>query len=240
MRRLFVVLTALDRACRAGVVFAHPLGNFTVNRFAAVELSGRDVFVHYVLDLAEIPTVQEGDRVRAAGFAAEVADRLDLELDGRRAELVPRGTQGLRAAGGGQGFRRCGSRPSTASPTRAARGASCFTIRTSPSRVGWKEIVVRAADGVRLVSSDVPAESTSDELRAYPQDLLRSPLDVTSAGARFVLGPGPGYPTFFHGRPAPERVGGLLRVPGGTGEPRAAASSSCRFSSPRSGVPRTR
>jgi ABC-type nickel/cobalt efflux system permease component RcnA len=75
-------------------------------------------------------------------------------------------------------------------------------------RVGWREIVVRAADGVRLVSSDVPAESASDDLRAYPRDLLRSPLDVTSAGARFVLGPGPGTPPSFTGVAAPEGSAG--------------------------------
>ena len=78
MKRLFVVFAALIALAAPSAAFAHPLGNFTVNRFAAVELSGRDVFVHYVLDLAEIPTVQEGDRVRATGFDAEVADRLDL------------------------------------------------------------------------------------------------------------------------------------------------------------------
>ena len=89
MKRLFVVFAALIALAAPSAASAHPLGNFTVNRFAAVELSGRDVFVHYVLDLAEIPTVQEGDSVRATGFDAEVARRLDLELDGRRAELVP-------------------------------------------------------------------------------------------------------------------------------------------------------
>jgi nickel/cobalt transporter (NicO) family protein len=78
MKRLFVVFAALITLAAPSAASAHPLGNFTVNRFAAVELSGRDVFVHYVLDLAEIPTVQEGDSVRATGFDAEVARRLDL------------------------------------------------------------------------------------------------------------------------------------------------------------------
>ena len=61
MKRLFVVFAALIVLAAPSAASAHPLGNFTVNRFAAVELSGRDVFVHYVLDLAEIPTLQEGD-----------------------------------------------------------------------------------------------------------------------------------------------------------------------------------
>jgi ABC-type nickel/cobalt efflux system permease component RcnA len=89
-----------------------------------------------------------------------------------------------------------------------ARGGSnslVFHDSNFAERIGWKEIVVRAADGARIVSADVPSESASDELRAYPRDLLRSPLDVTSAGARFVLGPGPGTPPSFTGASAPER-----------------------------------
>ena len=75
-------------------------------------------------------------------------------------------------------------------------------------RIGWREIVVRAAAGGRIVSADVPSKSASDELSAYPRDLLRSPLDVTSAEARFVLGPGPGTPPSFTGASVPERSAG--------------------------------
>ena len=207
MKRLFVVFAALIALAAPSAAFAHPLGNFTVNRFAAVELSGRDVFVHYVLDLAEIPTVQEGDRVRATGFDAEVADRLDLELDGRRAELVPvQHKVSERPGAGGLPTLRFEAVYRVTDPGDSR--SLVFHDTNFAGRVGWREIVVRAADGVRLVSSDVPAESASDDLRAYPRDLLRSPLDVTSAGARFVLGPGPGTPPSFTGVPAPERSAG--------------------------------
>jgi ABC-type nickel/cobalt efflux system permease component RcnA len=74
--------------------------------------------------------------------------------------------------------------------------------------VGWKEIVVTARDGARLVTSDVPAESTSHELLAYPQDLLRSPLDVEAASAKFVPGDAPGMPPTFTGSAAPEHASG--------------------------------
>src|SRR6185503_13819977 len=60
MRRILVAFAVLAAALLVPAsASAHPLGNFTVNRFTAVELSGRDVYVHYVLDLAEIPTVQD-------------------------------------------------------------------------------------------------------------------------------------------------------------------------------------
>ena len=50
--------------------------------------------------------------------------------------------------------------------------------------IGWREIVVEAGAGARLLASDVPATSASDALRRYPRDLLKSPLDVRSLAAR--------------------------------------------------------
>src|SRR5947207_6778015 len=44
---------------------AHPLGNFTVNRYARVELSAGIVRVYYVLDEAEIPAFQDRDALKA-------------------------------------------------------------------------------------------------------------------------------------------------------------------------------
>ena len=37
---------------------AHPLGNFTVNRYSELDVAGNRLYVVYVLDLAEIPTFQ--------------------------------------------------------------------------------------------------------------------------------------------------------------------------------------
>ena len=50
--------------------------------------------------------------------------------------------------------------------------ALTFADRTFGSRIGWREITVRARDGARVVRSSVRAESRSDELRAYPDELL--------------------------------------------------------------------
>jgi ABC-type nickel/cobalt efflux system permease component RcnA len=69
-----------------------------------------------------------------------------------------------------------------------------FRDRVLPARIGWREVTLRARDGARVTGSDVPAESESDELRTYPSQLLRSPLDVTTASATVVLGTSPGVP----------------------------------------------
>jgi hypothetical protein len=57
---LFGLLVALAAPATAS---AHPLGNFTVNRFSGIELSGNRVYVKYVLDMAEIPAFQERQKI---------------------------------------------------------------------------------------------------------------------------------------------------------------------------------
>ena len=64
VKRLALLIGLLAALAVPTAALAHPLGNFTVNRYSAIEASGDRVYVKYVLDLAEIPTYQEGDRVR--------------------------------------------------------------------------------------------------------------------------------------------------------------------------------
>ena len=71
---------------------AHPLGNFSVNHLSVVSVSDDRVDVRYVLDQAEIPTVQEDRLSRAEVLGrkrAEVERRLVLTVDGRRVALRP-------------------------------------------------------------------------------------------------------------------------------------------------------
>ena len=183
MRKLLLV-TLVALALPSGAA-AHPLGNFTVNHYGELDLSGSSVYVHFVLDLAEIPTYQVGDTVRAPGYASRVAKELDLQVDGRRAELVPVASR-VREKPGAGGL-----------PTlrfeavyRADRGGTTavFRDRTFPGRIGWRELVARADHGARIGDADVPATSRSDALRAYPKDLLRSPLDVRVARVSYEPG----------------------------------------------------
>ena len=191
MKRLLVILAVLAALAAPASALAHPLGNFTVNRQTEIELSGGRVYVHYALDLAEIPTFQLGTRVRAAGFASEAARGLELRLDGRWTplRLLERRVSERPGAGGLKTLRFDAVYAVDGSGSRLA-----FRDRNFASRIGWREIVVRAEEGARLRSSSAPAESRSNDLRAYPNDLLRSPLDVTSATASFTLGDGAGTP----------------------------------------------
>jgi nickel/cobalt transporter (NicO) family protein len=209
MKRLMIVLCVLAALVMPAGAMAHPLGNFTVNRFSAVQLSGDDVFVHYVLDLAEIPTYQEGARVREPGFATDVARRLVLEVDGTRVTLAPvRHEVSTKPGAGGLPTLRFEGIFQALGPTPSGTRSLNFRDTNFADRIGWKEIVVRADRGALIRQSSAPAESTSNELRAYPKDLLRSPLDVRSAQVEYVPGSRPGVAPGLSGRTAPERSHG--------------------------------
>ncbi|HYY32496.1 MAG TPA: sulfite exporter TauE/SafE family protein, partial [Gaiellaceae bacterium] len=211
MKRLVLAVVAVAALAVPAAAAAHPLGNFTVNRFSAVELSGSDVYVHYVLDLAEIPTYQEGDRVRAPAFSREIAARLVLELDGRRVALLPmqRKLSEKPGAGGLPTLRFEAVFRAADLPNGSTGPASLVFHDTNfADRIGWKEVVVRAERGASITSSTASAESASDELRAYPKDLLRSPLDITSARVTYSPGAAAGVPPALDGGAAPNRARG--------------------------------
>ena len=189
MRRALVTLIALAALGVPAAALGHPLGNFTVNRHSEIVLSGDRVYVRYALDLAEIPTFQEGDTVQAPGFAGVIAEQLVLELDGRRVPLVPL-QHSVQARPGAGGLHTLRFDAVFAVPEGAQGRTVDYRDLNFERRLGWKEVVAVTSDGARLVGSDVPATSVSDALRSYPNDLLSSPLEVASA--RLVYEPGEG------------------------------------------------
>lgn len=187
MRRLVVLTGCLAALAAPAGALAHPLGNFTVNRLAAVELAGDRVYVRYVLDLAEIPTYQERSRAAQPGFARSLGSKLELRLDGRRAPLDVVDSRSTLSPGAG------GLETLRFEAVYRARGRGSrleLRDRNYASRLGWREVVVRVRDGARLRSSSVPFESVSDDLRDYRGELL----DVTRATATFALGDAPASP----------------------------------------------
>jgi nickel/cobalt transporter (NicO) family protein len=180
VRRL-ALLAALFALAAPSAAFAHPLGNFTVNRLASVDLAGDRVYVRYVLDMAEIPTYQERKRVERPGYARSVARKLDLRLDGRRARLaVVKSRLDLKPGAGGLKTLRF-----EAVFQARARGSTLeLADRNYANRLGWREILVRARNGAKLLTASVPDRSASDDLRSYPDELL----DVRRATASFELG----------------------------------------------------
>ena len=170
---------------------AHPLGNFSVNHLSTVSVSADRVDVRYVLDQAEIPTVQERGLGRPEILErklAEIRSGLMLRVDGRAEELRRSGPARLAFPLGAGGLR----------TTRVALSLSAVvdtpkrvTLRDESfaGRVGWKAIVAAPGDGT-AVRTQAPSGDPTAGLTRYPADLLDSPADRTFASFRVEPGNG--------------------------------------------------
>ena len=180
---------------------AHPLGNFTVNRYAGIEIAGETVYLRYAVDLAEIPSFQLGREVRKPSYPVRLARDLELTIDGRRAPLrvLERRVVSTEGAAGLDTLRLDVVYVASGTGT-----ALSFRDRSFGGRIGWREVTISARDGAEVATSDVPADSESRMLRAYPKELLRSPLDVAAAAATFTLGERSGSPPTIDSKAAVE------------------------------------
>src|SRR5207253_4942456 len=106
--------------------------------------------------------------------ARRIARGAELTVDGRPARLVP-GSTALAHPPGAGGLRTTRLEVVLRGPLLEGASDIHYADRNYAARIGWKEIVVGK-----------DTHSTSDELRAYPKDLLQSPLDVTSGDARLA------------------------------------------------------
>lgn len=190
-RTLTLFLTALASMVFVPSAFAHPLGNFTINQYAALRISRDTIVLDYVLDMAEIPAFQElapfdvdGDRrPDSSAFESYPADKcasvladFDLLLNQQALTLTLASSAiELPAGAGGLPTLRltCEFRASFESAQSTLNLS--FVNNAFPDRLGWKEVVV-VADGISL-NGDFATTSLSNRLTNYPQDLLTSPLD---------------------------------------------------------------
>ena len=95
MKRLILLAAACYLLIPAGVASAHPLGNFTINRFARVEVAGHRLYVRYVVDMAEIPTLQHVP-IRIGALHVSVDGRPVALHVTKTALAHPKGAAGLR------------------------------------------------------------------------------------------------------------------------------------------------
>jgi nickel/cobalt exporter len=192
MKKLALLVGVVAALAVPAAASAHPLGNFTINRFSRVEVEGPRVYVRYVLDLAEIPTFQAG-RIDAQTYARRIARGARLTVNGQPARLSPV-AQALAHPRGAGGLPTTRLEVVLRGPRLSGPAAVTYRDGNFAGRIGWQEVVV----------GDAP--SRSRELRAYPQDLLSSPLDVSSVSTR--LAPGRGADT-----PPALSPGASLRAP---------------------------
>ncbi|MCB0133332.1 MAG: hypothetical protein KDD78_20855, partial [Caldilineaceae bacterium] len=204
-----LVLALLLPALLPMTASAHPLGNFSVNRYAQIDIqaAGNDLLhidllyidLLYIVDMAEIPTLQERSQAGIEGISgpavdaykaeqtAQLVDNLVLMIDGKRVPLRLEATELAFPAGQADLLtQRLTLHLTTGAAEIAPAGTLTFEDRNYPDRLGWKEIVIRPQAGVTLDESNVPAAGISDGLRSYPADFMQTPLRVEQATARFT------------------------------------------------------
>jgi ABC-type nickel/cobalt efflux system permease component RcnA len=174
----------------AATASAHPLGNFTVNRYDGLVAAPGTLRVDHVEDLAEIPATQAKPDLKRLGTAewarqrcAKAAADSEVTVDGRTTPLTVTGSN-ARVRPGQAGLdtlrvecRMTAALPSTGSVTLGFHSAG------ASSGPGWREITARG-DRMTLTASDVPERSVSRELTRYPEELLSSPADTATASVR--------------------------------------------------------
>jgi nickel/cobalt exporter len=178
---------------------AHPLGNFTTNQYAGLRITGAGVDVDFVLDLAELPAYQArtgeidtdrdgtgspaehtayAERTCAAAAAAgtvTVGDR-NLRLTAEPAGLTfPAGAAGLTTL-----RLQC-----VLHADARITAATTVGYRTTlyADRIGWREITA-VGDRYTVTRSDVPADSVSARLTAYPNGVVSPDMRAATISVR--------------------------------------------------------
>lgn len=187
---------------------AHPLGNFTTNRYARVEVYQDRALLHYVVDMAEIPAFQEQDRIdtdhdgetsteELAAYAQKQAaaypTKFSLSVNGKtlqptvldaRAQLLP-------GQGGLDTLRFAAVYDVPFGDVRAGSAARiAFDDANFAGGQGWKEVVVRASAGAQVDVDPALTVDQSDALLHYPAETLKSAPQVNHAEFGWTAGTG--------------------------------------------------
>ncbi|WP_406336229.1 sulfite exporter TauE/SafE family protein [Streptomyces sp. NBC_00203] len=199
-RRLFASCAAVFSAACAlvlvptGHASAHPLGNFTVNRYDGLVAAPGQLRVDHVEDLAEIPATQAKPGIEKLGMTewarqrcASAANGSKVTVGGREVPLTV-GASHARVRPGQAGLNtlRVECRLTASLPKKGTLAVG-FHSAGADRGPGWREITARG-DRMTLTSSNVPKKSVSQELTTYPKALLSSPADTATASLRIRPG----------------------------------------------------
>jgi len=165
---LCILLFAGDRA------FAHPMGNFSINRYTAIHVESDGLHIRYRIDFAEIPTFQElqATKTTIARLQAPEASRayvdshlkqwvsnLRLTVDGKSSAIDIVASNLLVRPGAGDLptllITVDGRVPLAPSP--ASQNVD-YTDANYAGRAGWQEIIVNAGPGCSIHNSTAPTE----------------------------------------------------------------------------------
>jgi ABC-type nickel/cobalt efflux system permease component RcnA len=199
--RVAVAAALVMAVALPGVAAAHPLGNFTINHYAGLFIEPERVLLDVVIDQAEIPAFSARQALDTDGDG-EIGDAeletgrvmscealtpdLTLSIDGVALTpvLLEAGLAFPPGLGGLQTMRTvCGYVADLPATLMAGGGDAparvAFMDGSFPARLGWREIVV-VGSGVAVSAvpggGEVRADSLTDRLTVYPEDLIAQPL----------------------------------------------------------------
>jgi ABC-type nickel/cobalt efflux system permease component RcnA len=179
------------------MLFAHPMGNFSVSHYTKLRMTEHGVVLTYALDLAEIPTsalLSEWNLDRSAPTAAldaravtqarEWLKNLVIKVDGK--PLQPHFDSAKLVIADG-----AGNLPILRITTNAqidSRGGNLtYEDLNFPDRTGWKEIVVDQGTGATLRQASQTSADISQGLTRYPADPTIAPPQDLRASVQWAV-----------------------------------------------------
>src|SRR5262249_4052839 len=164
-------------------------------------VSASSIKIRQVLDMAQIPTLQESSAIDT-DHNGELSQ---AELDAYSARITPSylGNLQLMVNGSALSLDAVSADPSLCigagdlatlrvvwditAALKDVQGTNKVSFRNLnfDGRVGWNEIVVEQKNGVSVFDSTAFGAGLTDELKAYPQEFLSSPLAERTADFSF-------------------------------------------------------
>lgn len=195
---------------------AHPMGNYSISHYMRLRASGAEVRLLYLLDFAEVPTLEEMDTVADGIIQPE-------ERDAFLRENLPRIQKNLRFTCNGTEVRpqwgesKLVLRPGSGAlvtaflrlegvlslPRTAQRLPQRVTYEDAnyPERLGWREIVAEVEQGYHLEQSNVSNLDRSLALTRYPTVLDNTTPQEVKASFTVVVGLAPTTSTSISPKP---------------------------------------
>jgi nickel/cobalt transporter (NicO) family protein len=186
-------------------VLAHPLGEMTINHYSELHFSKEEARVTYIIDFAELSTLEQillidgatDENVEGADLDSylddvvpEFLDGLDLSIGGETVEFEERASR-AEFHPGNWGFELLRVEIEAIAPLPTAvenEVSGRYVVRNFPGRLGWHEIVMPPGEYVTVVETDVLRESVSEQLLDYPEITEMDPLQIYDV--EFTITPG--------------------------------------------------
>ena len=198
------IFTVVVLLAAATAVFAHPLGNFSINQFSRLEVSKDQIKIRQVLDLAEIPTFQEASaidtdkdgtlstaelKVYADSITPAYLEKLLLSVNGNAAVVRTTNVTAAAETGAG-GLQTIKVKWDLLADINAGSEINGVSFRNEnySERLGWREMVINRTAGIEVFNSTAFGSGATDELASYPEQSLSSPLNERAAEFSFARG----------------------------------------------------